>query len=159
MKNGQKKDVPFSYPRLLFPPHLPISPSQTVSVLSPFLMKLPFTLVCAFYALFFVLSRGASISNFLTTGASTQSPYPLTNLHQYQEAAKFSQAAFCDPQPGDTILGTSVHWRAGDGRDVPKIYIAHSPEKGIIISCQGTNKTDKDSIMNVSLNKLRFKFQ
>lgn len=113
-------------------------------------MKVPLAKALALIPLLFTLSLCLSVSKLLSTGVSDAEPYPLSNSNQYQFPAQFAQAAFCDPQPGDNILGAKVIWRAGDGRDIPTIFIAHHPKKGIILANQGTNKTDKSSVMNVS---------
>ncbi|UZJ56145.1 hypothetical protein CBS101457_005465 [Exobasidium rhododendri] len=96
----------------------------------------------------FVVSFASSISRLLSSGVSTGEPWPLHDISAFQDPALYSQAVFCNPQPGDRIVDATVYWRAGDGRDVPTIFIAHSPSRGIVVSCQGTNKTDKYSVMN-----------
>lgn len=101
----------------------------------------------------FAITFAAFIPKFLKSTGSDEPPYPLTNSAPFEYPAQFSQAAFCDPRPGDTILGAEVIWRGGDGRDIPTIFVAYHPKKGIIISNQGTNKTSKDSVMNVSTLK------
>jgi hypothetical protein len=90
--------------------------------------------------------------NYDLNSKSRTAPHlqPLRDTGPFIEPAYFSQAAFCHPHPGDTIRGAQVYWQAGDGTDIPAIFIAHSAKLGIIISSQGTNKTDHSSIMNVS---------
>jgi hypothetical protein len=101
------------------------------------------------------LSFGLSISkvtDIFKSGVSNQQPYPLIDTAPFVEPVYFSQAAFCDPKPGDTIRGAQVYWSGGDGRDIPKIFIAHNDQLGIILSNQGTNVTDVKSIENVSVS-------
>lgn len=92
---------------------------------------------------------------YLSSGVSDEAPFPLADSSPFVEPVYFSQAAFCDPHPGDVIRGTNVVWRGGNGQDLPTIFIAYSDEKGIIISNQGTNVSDARSIEIVSVTAAR----
>ncbi len=72
-----------------------------------------------------------------------------TGITQFQDPARWSQATYCRPQVGQTINGAVVRWAAGDGRDVPRAYVAYrASDSTIVVAHQGTNSSSFSSILN-----------
>jgi hypothetical protein len=91
-----------------------------------------------------------SIKSVFEKGTSSDTPFPMTDVKPFIEPVYFCQATYCDPGIGDKIRGAEVVWRAGDGKNIPAIFIARGPDNVIVVSSQGTNITDLMSIENVS---------
>ncbi|SPC67473.1 related to triacylglycerol lipase precursor [Ustilago sp. UG-2017b] len=73
---------------------------------------------------------------------------PLTNYQQYSFPAQLSQAAYCGQPVGARVGDATLLWKAGDGQSTPKVIVAYSPSRGVIVSHQGTNTSSFSSILN-----------
>jgi Lipase (class 3) len=69
---------------------------------------------------------------------------------QYVIPAQFASSAYCtNLQEGSNLAqDATVLYYAGDGREIQRVYIAHSPSQGIIVAYQGTNTSSIHSIEN-----------
>ncbi|EPQ26550.1 uncharacterized protein PFL1_05872 [Pseudozyma flocculosa PF-1] len=79
---------------------------------------------------------------------NTASPTALSNYKQYQLPAQLAQGAYCNLPVGGSIADLKILWTAGDGNDIPFVYVGYSPSKGIVVSHQGTNTKSFASILN-----------
>ena len=67
----------------------------------------------------------------------------------FQDPAHWAEASYCNPQIGNTVNTAQVLYAAGDGRDIPRVYVAYSSSKDtIVVSHQGTNTSSLASIEN-----------
>lgn len=80
---------------------------------------------------------------------SMDQPVAVTDYSSYIDPAKWSQAAYCNPQAGQEVNSASVVANWGDGADVPYTYVAYqSSANRIVVSHQGTDPTKAESIAN-----------